>query len=562
MRNLWQGAAAIALVSGALTACASPHYPVREGEAAGPPPLTMPKPRYPTTDTAPAAAPAQDAAADAAPAPPPSAAPVSPVDSQPLPPPSVSPPAAAASAAPASATSPAEPPPPEPRTADNSPSASKLATTPVSTEPTPVPAAMPAAAPPASAPPVSSPPASSPPAAAPPAAAAPDAAPPPAATPPPAEPDATPKVVTHDEPAPPPAAATPAREAAATVPAPHRAPPKFAVAGEVVAASGIFQNYEVQRGDHIDELARAFKTTRSVIVEANGHLRPPYRLHPGEILKVPVASAYVAQSGDTLASVARRFGVEAGELAQLNHISQREPLRPGERIGLPSSMHDRGPLRVSNGEYAEASPRQTYAPPPSYAHTPPDAPPPPSASHGLTAETPTQAPPTAIRSTPPGGYVTQPPARTTAEAAAALSDTQVSQAAHGRFVWPLHGQIAAAFGPKGLGQRNDGIDIKAPQGQSVRAAAAGQVVYAGDQVKGGFGNLVLIEHSDGWFTAYAHLDKISVKMMDHVDQGQEVGLVGMSGDAIAPELHFEIRYHPAPGVKTQPVDPVLALPPA
>jgi len=50
--------------------------------------------------------------------------------------------------------------------------------------------------------------------------------------------------------------------------------------------------------------------------------------------------------------------------------------------------------------------------------------------------------------------------------------------------------------------------------------------------------------------------------MDHVDQGQEVGLVGMSGDAIAPELHFEIRYHPAPGVKTQPVDPVLALPPA
>src|SRR5258708_3168353 len=181
MRNLWQGAAVIAFVSGALAGCASPHYPVREGEAAGPPPLTMPKPKYPTTDTAPAAAP---------------------------------PPAAPAQAAAA--------------------------------------AALPAAAPP-----------------------------------PPAAADATPKIVTHDEPAPPAVAAAPAREASATVPAPHRAPPRFAVAGEVVAASGVFENYEVQRGDHIDELARGFKTTRQVLIEANGQLRPPYRLHPGEILKVP-----------------------------------------------------------------------------------------------------------------------------------------------------------------------------------------------------------------------------------------------------------------------------------
>jgi murein DD-endopeptidase MepM/ murein hydrolase activator NlpD len=551
MRNLWCGAAAIALVSGALTACASPHYPVREGEAAGPPPLTMPKPKYPTEGAAPAVAPAARPAAESAPPPPPSAAPVAPVDSQPLPPlasPSSAPSAAAASSATAASVNTSSEPPPASAqlTLASAPVASgPLAATPVSTEPTPTPTAMPAS-----------------PAGAPAPAAA--AAPPPAAaaTPPPAvQPDATPRIVSHDQPAAPPTAAAPAREAAATVPAPQRAPPRFAVAGEVVEASGIFENYEVQRGDHIDELARAFKTTRSVIVEANGRLRPPYRLLPGEILKVPVASAYVAQSGDTLASIGRRFDADPGELAQLNHLSAREPLRAGQRIGLPSSMHDHGPLRVSNTEYAEASPPPRSYAPPSYARASTDAAPPATRS-GLTPETPTQPPPTAIRSTPPSGYLTQPPPRATTEAAPALNDSQVTQAAHGRFVWPLHGQIAAAFGPKGLGQRNDGIDIKATQGQSVHAAAAGQVVYAGDQVKGGFGNLVLIEHSDGWFTAYAHLDKISVKMMDHVDQGQEVGLVGMSGDAIAPELHFEIRYHPAPGVKTQPVDPVLALPPA
>jgi murein DD-endopeptidase MepM/ murein hydrolase activator NlpD len=261
-------------------------------------------------------------------------------------------------------------------------------------------------------------------------------------------------------------------------------------------------------------------------------------LSPGEILKVPVSDAYVAQNGDTLSEVARRFAVPEDELAELNHISARHALWSGEKIGLPSSMHDRGPLRNADyGGYAYGGP-----------------------SHrGYGAETPLYASPSpgAVPSAP---YMAPPPARAIPEALPALSDAQITQATKGKFVWPLHGEIAAAFGPRGVGERNDGIDIKASPGASVQAAASGKVVYAGDQVKGGFGNLVLIEHADGWFTAYAHLDKISVHMMDQVTQGQEVGVVGMTGDAKEPELHFEIRFHPAPGVKTQPVNPVLALP--
>ena len=127
-------------------------------------------------------------------------------------------------------------------------------------------------------------------------------------------------------------------------------------------------------------------------------------------------------------------------------------------------------------------------------------------------------------------------------------------------MWPVRGDIVARFGPMGVGRRNDGVDIKAAQSTSVRAAAAGEVVYAGDQVKGGFGKLVLIKHADGWVTAYAHLDSVSVAMKDQVQQGQVVGEVGMTGGVSQPELHFEVRYSPTPADKARPVDPVLVLP--
>jgi len=111
----------------------------------------------------------------------------------------------------------------------------------------------------------------------------------------------------------------------------------------------------------------------------------------------------------------------------------------------------------------------------------------------------------------------------------------------------------------GVGQRNDGVDIRVSQGTSVKAAADGQVLYAGNQIKG-YGNAVLVQHADGWVTVYAYLDKVDVHAKDPVTQGQEIGLSGVTADSGKPALHFEIRYHPVPGVKTQAVDPVLVLP--
>jgi murein DD-endopeptidase MepM/ murein hydrolase activator NlpD len=75
-----------------------------------------------------------------------------------------------------------------------------------------------------------------------------------------------------------------------------------------------------------------------------------------------------------------------------------------------------------------------------------------------------------------------------------------------------------------------------------------------------FGNLVLIKHPGGWVTAYAHMGRILVKNRDAVVQGQEIGVVGQTGQVDRPQLHFEIRYAPSPKDKAAPVDPALVLP--
>ena len=103
------------------------------------------------------------------------------------------------------------------------------------------------------------------------------------------------------------------------------------------------------------------------------------------------------------------------------------------------------------------------------------------------------------------------------------------------------------------------MKIRAPAGEAVRAAAAGEVVYAGDQVPG-FGNLVLIKHADGWVSAYGHLSRIDVKIQQRLGQGQQIGQIGASGGVGEPQLHFEIRYAPTPADRARPIDPQLVLP--
>jgi hypothetical protein len=115
-------------------------------------------------------------------------------------------------------------------------------------------------------------------------------------------------------------------------------------------------------------------------------------------------------------------------------------------------------------------------------------------------------------------------------------------------VWPVQGPVLSTFGPKGEGLNNDGVNIGAPKGSPVVAAANGIVVYAGNEMKG-FGNLVLIRHQGGWVTAYAHLDRTLIAKDAVVAQGDMIGTVGKTGNVGSPQLHFETRY------KDKAVDP-------
>ncbi len=333
--------------------------------------------------------------------------------------------------------------------------------------------------------------------------------------------------------------------------------------GEVVKGTRMYRDYVVRKGDHLDAIARDLDVSPGDLTEAN-HLKSANSLQPGQHLKIPVAKAYVVQSGDTLATVAKRFDLSAEDLAGLNDLGVRDRLRSGDRLALPADFHDRGPTKVTETVYAKQEryraprPRDDQPLPTSGVYVPSAAALEAARERSNGMASPSTPQPyrsyadTNSRYAPVVG-------RPAGEIAPTLTDAQVTAAGRGRFVWPVRGQTLAKFGSEGVGRRNDGLDLRSPQGTVVHAAAAGEVVYAGNQVPG-FGNLVLVKHADGWVTAYAHLDHASVAMRQTVMQGQEIGQVGASGGAPEPELHFEVRYAAAPTDKAKPIDPLLVLP--
>ena len=110
----------------------------------------------------------------------------------------------------------------------------------------------------------------------------------------------------------------------------------------------------------------------------------------------------------------------------------------------------------------------------------------------------------------------------------------------GTFLWPVRGHVLEAYGSGRDGTHNDGINIAAPRGAAVEAADGGVVAYAGNELRG-YGNLILVKHSNGWISAYGHCDQILVKRGDKVARGQTIARVGSTGNVTEPQLHFELR---------------------
>jgi murein DD-endopeptidase MepM/ murein hydrolase activator NlpD len=143
--------------------------------------------------------------------------------------------------------------------------------------------------------------------------------------------------------------------------------------------------------------------------------------------------------------------------------------------------------------------------------------------------------------------------RESAEVAARIQSAQSSAPSLPRasgssgFIWPVNGTLTSTFGWR-WGRMHEGIDIGAPAGTPIAAAASGVVIYAG--WLGGYGNLVVIDHGGGIATAYAHQSSIAVGVGQQVSQGQTIGYVGSTGHSTGNHLHFEVR------VQGSAVDPL------
>ncbi len=343
--------------------------------------------------------------------------------------------------------------------------------------------------------------------------------------------------------------------------------------------------YVAVSGDTLSVVARRFGVTPRALAGANG-LRSGAAIRSGQRLVLPDGARDRGPIREVVrapAPVPRPVAPAPEPLAPETTASETDaPLEDPAATGAPELRTEPGqsaaprpvvpPPAVTPSTPSPLTPAPQprpepprSAPPPSVPVTPPPRSvppppkvmPPPAPAPVQTRPTPPaptpRATPPAVR--PPSGGFTPPPTASTTP----ITDAQITALGKGRFLWPLRGEILSDFGPKGTGQRNDGVNIRAARGAPVRASAAGEVVYAGDQVPG-FGNLILIKHPDGWVTAYAHLSNVDVKIQQKVLQGQQIGEAGDTGGVSETQLHFEIRYAPTPTERARPVAPTLLLP--
>ncbi len=220
-----------------------------------------------------------------------------------------------------------------------------------------------------------------------------------------------------------------------------------------------------------------------------------------------VPEHYVVRSGDTLFSIAFRYGLDFRGLASANGIGRDYAIYPGQKLRLddsPSSARATAPIASSSPE--------------------------PSSSH-ISGKPKKPAAPIVDKP-----RTTAPPPRV---------NTPVST-----WQWPSEGSIVRGFDSSQYAHK--GIDIAGKLEQPVNAAAAGVVVYAGSGLVG-YGKLLIVKHNDRYLSAYAHNNRLLVKEGETIRQGQTIAKMGDTGtDSV--KLHFEIRED------GKPINPVKLLP--
>lgn len=305
-------------------------------------------------------------------------------------------------------------------------------------------------------------------------------------------------------------------------------------------------------------LQRLLPMAVCMLLTACGSLRNSVVVEPvatsgtasGQVFPVPVRTpiaggSYVVAKGDTLYSIAFRKGVDFRDLAHWNSIPAPYTIWPGQRLTLTASTS--GYANVAASSHAANPPSAPVFEP---APATPTASAPISASSQAAAAARPQHPVAAAAAevVPVAGLPTNRPVASTQ--ASKPVPAGPSRAVSGvSWRWPVEGNLVSRFSST---DAIPGIEIAGKSGDPVRAAADGVVVYSGNGLVG-YGELVIIKHSDSFLSAYGHNRKRLVKEGQHVSAGQQIAEMGSTG-ATRDELEFQIRKD------GNPVDPLSYLP--
>ncbi|MBX3711957.1 MAG: peptidoglycan DD-metalloendopeptidase family protein [Lysobacter sp.] len=268
-------------------------------------------------------------------------------------------------------------------------------------------------------------------------------------------------------------------------------------------------------------LAGCAKTT--VVRSPSASRSPPT---PAATPRPATGATATVRKGDTLYRIAKEHGVSALDLAMWN------------RIAPPYTIHPGQVLRLSAPPTAQAA-----------TSTRPAAGTPAAPASGKPAQAGNSATPSTPAATP-AAPTTKPPATAPARPATPVPATVPPPVAGFAWRWPAEGTIVGGF--VAGDPTRQGIDIAGNSGAPVRAAADGVVVYSGAGLVG-YGELIIIKHSEQWLSAYGHNRARLVNEGQRVKAGDQIAEMGRSG-ASRDMLHFEIRYN------GKPQDPLQALP--
>lgn len=314
----------------------------------------------------------------------------------------------------------------------------------------------------------------------------------------------------------------------------------------------------VENGETLYSISKKYEVSLRDLIETN-HLKPPYFVYPGDNVKLPKPKYHTVKKGDTLYSISRGYSVDLSSLVQANQLDENNTIWPGQQLRMPSKTEhivvaqydnttDNTPIAAAPEPYDPASrtvetgdvqvvwpnkvtdsnsPSPVLRSSDNYAAS--DGTPSPTLKPGSNNAYASKQSSTTIK-----------PVYRTASLKKPTPKKKQYYSKRVSFSWPTRGKVISSYGPKKGGLYNDGINIAAPEGSSVKAADGGVVVYAGNELKG-YGNLVLIKHHNGYLSAYAHNKNLLAKKGDVVDKGQVIAKVGKSGHVDSPQLHFSIR---------------------